>query len=591
MEKQEEKTGGNWCDWLKREVKKKESDLKNLDLVQEAISKKIKAVLSVYDFDCVSKAIDTSLKITRDKDRIRLGRKLLKLKFSGKHNGLGRDMQGGNRRIVNLSKTALSDVQVKLLEKGLDFAVKNRKFNLDDVKVNLEMAAYDLQKFKKLDKVSIDKVKGKVNMEIDNYKKDLLSEIRVRKGLSKMEVAELNKLKKDPNIIITKFDKGKGVAILDKQEYDAKILDYLNGSGNFVKIAGDELKLLILEEERITRVLKNGKEKGVFTEDEYKNLKPQGTRAGKVFGLPKVHKDNVPIRPIISMLNTPGYKLGKWLQKYVKPLSLGKYGVKDTFEAVDKIKNVVLSAESTIVSFDVKNFFPSVPIKKAIDLITEKVFQNDNCKPHCTKDFFREMLLYVNLGCLVKYEGQVWKQVEGVAMGSPLSADISNAFLSIIEEKKLTTDCQPKCYMRYVDDTLAVFENVQKQESFFQYINTWDNKLEFTKESYGENGLSFLDIKLKRVGNVLETEVFHKETDTDLVMQFESNIPMKYKKGLIGCLVIRALRVCSNWANVHKEINIIREKLVKNGFPIGMIEHEVNKILDKWNANRIGQKR
>ena len=224
-------------------------------------------------------------------------------------------------------------------------------------------------------------------------------------------------------------------------------------------------------------------------------------------------------------------------------------------------------------------------------MITEKVFQNDYFKPHCTKDIFRDTLLCVNLGCLVKYEGQVWKQVEGVAMGSPLSADISNAFLSIIEEKKLTTNCKPKCYMRYVDDTLAVFEDVKKQENFFQYINTWDNKLEFTKESYGENGLSFLDINLKRVGNILETEVFHKETDTDLVMQFESNIPMKYKKGLVGCLVIRALRVCSNWANVHKEINIIREKLVKNGFPIGMIEHEVKKILDKWNANRIGQKR
>jgi len=175
-------------------------------------------------------------------------------------------------------------------------------------------------------------------------------------------------------------------------------------------------------------------------------------------------------------------------------------------------------------------------------------------------------------------------------MGSPLSADISNAFLSIIEKEKISNDCGPKIYMRYVDDTLAVFDSIEHEEKFFKYINTWDQKIEFTRERYNEKGLSFLDINLKKEGNRIGSEVFHKETDTDLIMQFDSNIPMKYKRGLIGCLVIRALRICSNWTKITKEFQLLKEKLVSNGFPIGMVENEIRKVVDRWNNNKIGKK-
>jgi len=294
---------------------------------------------------------------------------------------------------------------------------------------------------------------------------------------------------------------------MNENEYESKILEYLNGSGNFQQVLGDELKLIVSEEDKINKILKEGKKKGLFTEEEYHVLKPQGTAPGKVFGLPKVHKENTPIRPVISMINTPSYNLGKWLQKFIKPISLGKFGVKDSFEVVEKLKDLVLHDNSTIVSFDVKNFFPSVPIKKAIVMITDEVFNNQQLKPNCSKEFFKEMLLATNIGCLVKFGDHIWKQVDGVSVGSPLSADISNAFLSIIEKEKISNDCGPKIYMRYVDDTLAVFDSIEHEEKFFKYINTWDQKIEFTRERYNEKGLSILDVNLKKEGNRIGSEL------------------------------------------------------------------------------------
>ena len=53
-----------------------------------------------------------------------------------------------------------------------------------------------------------------------------------------------------------------------------------------------------------------------------------------MYGLPKVHKQGVPLRPILSMVNAPQQELAKWLAELLKPVVLkySKHTVKDSFE-------------------------------------------------------------------------------------------------------------------------------------------------------------------------------------------------------------------------------------------------------------------
>ena len=48
-----------------------------------------------------------------------------------------------------------------------------------------------------------------------------------------------------------------------------------------------------------------------------KKLLPTGSSPGQLYGLCKVHKDNYPLRPVISMLNTPEYELAKYLDGFL----------------------------------------------------------------------------------------------------------------------------------------------------------------------------------------------------------------------------------------------------------------------------------
>ena len=64
------------------------------------------------------------------------------------------------------------------------------------------------------------------------------------------------------------------------------------------------------------------------------------TMLAKVHGLVKIHKHNAPLRPVISLNNTPKYKFGKFLyQDLKKSISLPKLHIKNSFEFVGNIES------------------------------------------------------------------------------------------------------------------------------------------------------------------------------------------------------------------------------------------------------------
>ena len=59
------------------------------------------------------------------------------------------------------------------------------------------------------------------------------------------------------------------------------------------------------------------------------------------------------------------------------------------------------------------------------------------------------------------YNGELFKQIDGEAMGSPLGPTLANFFLANLENKLLneTNGFYPKLYLRYVDDVFAIFDD------------------------------------------------------------------------------------------------------------------------------------
>ena len=117
------------------------------------------------------------------------------------------------------------------------------------------------------------------------------------------------------------------------------------------------------------------KYKDVISEQLYNKIYPSGAKAGVLYGLPKIHKNNAPIRPIISAIDTYNYHLAKYLESILKPLiENDEHILRDTFEFVNKISTIDINTEKYIVSFDVESLFTNVPTDETIDLIIKRAF-------------------------------------------------------------------------------------------------------------------------------------------------------------------------------------------------------------------------
>ena len=134
-----------------------------------------------------------------------------------------------------------------------------------------------------------------------------------------------------------------------------------------------------------------------MTEKTRKSLKPVGTRTSVMYGSCKVHKANagncLPFWPILSVLNTPTYKLAKFLIPILKPLTTNELTVKDSFlfaqEIVDQQHDLFMG------SLDVDSLFTNIPLEETIEIRTNKLFTESETAEDLSKLTLKNFCLWL----------------------------------------------------------------------------------------------------------------------------------------------------------------------------------------------------
>ncbi len=117
---------------------------------------------------------------------------------------------------------------------------------------------------------------------------------------------------------------------------------------------------------------------------------------------------------------------------------------------------------------------------------------NKTQKLDITKAELKELLTIAAKNKLFQFEGNLYEQNDGVAMGSPLGPLMANAFMSHLEEHLDNFEEMPSLYKRYVDDTFAIMPDIQAAENFLTTLNQCHSSLKFTMEIANNNVLPFL---------------------------------------------------------------------------------------------------
>ena len=216
--------------------------------------------------------------------------------------------------IINVSKRELTILEKETLRFGRDNHILPNKPKVDDIKCSIERTLHSLKTIEGLavDDEIRDEIKF-ATMNFTNNAKILCSD---RKNTALHRT--LYNLSQEPDIKVCSFDKGRGVVIMDSNDYYSKLDDIVNDQSKFHELkVNSKIHPVIAKEKSIScyvrKYLKD------FGPETMRRLIPSGSNPGKIYGLVKIHKRDNPLRPVVSMIGTPEYQLAKFLDSLIKP--------------------------------------------------------------------------------------------------------------------------------------------------------------------------------------------------------------------------------------------------------------------------------
>jgi hypothetical protein len=401
-------------------------------------------------------------------------------------------------------------------------------------------------------------------------------------NVNAQEFKELERLRGDTSISIVKSDKSNSLVVLDRINYLQLGYSFFDNNG-FSKIGKDDT---VQNYNKLNKILYNLKKQNKISQDEYLQMKPQSMRTACAYVLPKTHKkdykQNLKCRPIVSSVGSFNYSLAQYLASRLKG-KLENYSKSSS----DFVNNLLVSTFSEdnlkMISLDVENMYPSIPIDKAIELASNLLLQDENCM--LSKAELKQLFELCTKCSSFRFGEFYFKQNNGVSMGSPLAPILAEIYMRSIEEKIFNAE-KLFFYYRYVDDCFVIIKESVNLESFLASLNTIDQHIKFSLEDERNCRLNFLDVIVDRNRNNFETSWYTKPERPQKFTSYKTFSSKRYKMNLITCMVNKIYSICSNRLNLEKSLDKLKVFLLNSDFPKSLVDFKIKSVLQKIENNK-----
>ncbi len=373
---------------------------------------------------------------------------------------------------------------------------------------------------------------------------------------------ELKKLARQKETIFVEADKGAGMILLDRPKFLEKIYgDILNDTNTYEEVTQEKVEKV---EEDFLSLLKEQKDLGDMFSEEALGVVEADPVIPRMFGLPKLHKNGNPMRPVVSCVKSVLARSGSLLDNVTKPaVSSGWQYLKDSTTTIQylesryqDLRKKFRADEIYVVSFDVVAFYPSVPHDLAL-----RAFEEAREKLEISEEQFRSLkkILKFHLeNAYFKFDGKFFRQKTGLPIGSSIGGPIACLALAkeedrLLEELKASNPDLAEIfewYRRYLDDSVLMFGATSREEAnrtaerLYVLLKGMNPAFDFTSTGAVKN-LVVLDISIECQEEGLRLKNYQKPTDKRTLLAASSSHPDHVKRAIPYSVALRMRRLCT----------------------------------------------
>ena len=394
-----------------------------------------------------------------------------------------------------------------------------------------------------------------------------------KNNLTKHEREELSELKSNPNIKILPTDKNLGPALVSTDWVQAETLRHLHDELSYHKVTqqdwyANRLNVINSREKLMTiysRFISSSVARFLRSFDHF-------VSPAKFYVIPKIHKNPMVGRPIAASHSFITRPISTFVDELIKPKVHMPTVLRDSGELIQLLENTVLpDGDCFLVTADVASLYPNVDTKKA--LIALDLPLREAGAP--------ETPLLIQLARLVfenylssEFCPDIFHQKFGIAMGTPFSVTVANAFMYHHEKDIVDHHSQYLIlYKRFIDDIFAIWCGPKDTLlEFLGALNSKDQRIQLT-HCISELSISFLHLFLYRDGssNVLQFSTFQKPLNKYLYIPFESFHPSSNNKAFIKGELMRYARNSSSFKSFSETRDRFWKRLRLRGYPFAFL--------------------
>jgi hypothetical protein len=362
------------------------------------------------------------------------------------------------------------------------------------------------------------------------------------RNLTRPQSLTLRRLKENKSFVIKPTDKNLGPAIMDTETYVKQVLtehlltkDYKKLTKESARIQLDNIKAQL--KSFITQHQTSlTKEEITYFQRSYKSYH----RIPIFYGLPKVHKIPMTLRPVVSTSSSFLSIFSNWLDFKMKELlpSVKSYLMNST-TLLNDLRHITLPEDALLFTADAKSMYTNIDTTTGVTAIREFISSNiENIPINFPTTLFLQVLQCVMENNIFSFGETYWLQLSGTAMGTPAACAYATISYGHHENTSILPSFKSQLlyYKRYIDDIFGIWIPPRRNctETWYNFkkeLNNW-GRLEWVTEE-PTTTTTFLDLNISISHSKIHTSTFQKEMNLYLYIPPSSSHPPSCFKGLL----------------------------------------------------------